>query len=233
MNIQANEAYGETGSGLSLTIGSSDRSQALRRARRHSWLVFVLRIFLPLCAAFVLALYFLPNRLEIEISGAKLDTGQLIYSSKELKMLNPRLEGANEKQGTYVITADSAVQNIANTNIVRLNKVKANVTHPANGLITLKADKGRFNTKNEQLRLDGNIIVTAANGMTARLSTALINMNKQSILSRQPIRLDMPQGRLTADTMKVTGANKSVLFEGRVRLRLNRRPTFKPSKDIE
>ena len=60
-----------------------------------------------------------------------------------LRMVNPKLEGANKEKGIYVVTAKYAEQAVANPDLIQLTQIKAEMIDAAKGWSRLSAPKGR------------------------------------------------------------------------------------------
>src|SRR5687768_7873982 len=82
-----------------------DRTRSFKAARRHSMMVRLMKLGLPLAALGVGALY-IPTKIvtpqgELAIEKFAIDKGGL-------KMINPRFKGVHEKHGVYDVRADTA-----------------------------------------------------------------------------------------------------------------------------
>ena len=70
-----------------------------------------------------------------------------------LRMTNPKLKGADKKNGPYVISADYADQDMKNPNMIELHAIKAEVTSRPEGWSKMDAVRGTFNSKAEHLSM--------------------------------------------------------------------------------
>src|SRR5688572_11069705 len=96
-----------------------DRTRAFRAARRHSVLVGLFKLLLPLSALGIAALYILPPQITIKPRGGGEVTIEQVKPtlSGGLRMVNPRYQGVHEKYGTYDIRADSSLQKVGQPEI--------------------------------------------------------------------------------------------------------------------
>jgi len=106
-----------------------ERARAFRSAKRHSWLVRILRKVLPVLAVLVLAAYFVSTRMNVQVGGIAASIDGMEIANGALRMLNPTLKGKDEENGDYVIKADYADQDVANPNLIDLNTIKADVNN--------------------------------------------------------------------------------------------------------
>src|SRR5665811_1661587 len=95
-----------------------EREASLKRARSHSKLVSWLRYGLPVAALATLGLYFYSPQIHISIGDLDASVAGVVIEKGNLKMVNPKLEGVNDKQGTYVVTAKYAEQKVSNPDLI-------------------------------------------------------------------------------------------------------------------
>ena len=208
-------------------LGAQDAgewSNSIARARAHSRLVARLRILLPVLAAGVMGLYFLSPKIHVTIGDMDASVAGVVIEKGRLRMLNPKLEGVNDKQGVYVVTAKYAEQVVANPDIIYLTEIKVEMHDSSKGWSRLSAPKGTFQTKTEKLELTGDIRTAKSTGMTARLSRASIDMKKQIIVSNEPVDVDFLNGTVRSDAMTIHNGEKRVIFRNTVRVHIRKRP---------
>jgi len=203
---------------------SQRRRAAFDRAQNHSRVVMVLRRLLPVLAVLCVGIYFIRSDFEIHHKDFKASVQDIQLTKNELKMINPRLEGHDEKSGSYLVIADTASQKSGSPHVVHLQKVDAKLDHPTNGQITLKADRGSFDSKSEILELFDNIHIVSANGMKAQLKTARIVFKGQIITSNQPVFIEMKGSTIHANTLRIDGVKKLITFTEQVKVKLIKSP---------
>lgn len=203
---------------------TDDRANAIARARRHTKVVRVLRVFLPVCALCIVALYFLSSKITISVGGMQASVQRIEVSKDRLRMVAPKMEGVTDKNGAYKVSADYAEQVPSDPSQVFLTAVRAEVTDASQGWSLMTAPKGKFDTKEEALTLSGDIKVTSSAGITAYLSKAGIDMRGQTVVSDQPVKVTFPEGTLDSRTMLIEMAKNSITFEHDVRVHGQARP---------
>ncbi len=196
----------------------AERSKALDRARTHSWLVSRLKFALPILAVAMVGLYFLSPSIEVSIGDINASVEGIVIEKGSLRMVNPKLEGANEKQGTYVVTAQYAEQAVADPDTIHLTELQAETDNAQKGWSRLTSPKGIFKTKTEQLELIGDIRVAQSNGMKARLTRADVDMKRQTVISKEPVKVDFPNGKLDSNAMRINMESKEAEFLGDVKV---------------
>lgn len=222
MATTTNFAPGETWTKANPFAGSTaaDRARNLARARRHTRFVKFLRISLPGAAAGVVGLYFL---LILDATGMvanlpRLEVPRII--PENLTMDNPSYEGYNKDGGRYTVHAKTAVQDLVNTDFVRLNGITGDLTDAKKSKTRLTAAEGEFDTKNNRLELSGGIDIVAESGLKAKLSRATILTNDNVIFSKEPVLVEMPTGTIRSNEMRILNKSREVAFIEDVRAHL-------------
>lgn len=203
---------------------SERRQRAFRRAQNHSRHVFWMRRVFPVLAVLSVGFYFIKGEFSVNYGDMKASVEKVELTRNELKMTNPRLEGHDQKAGSYLVTADTAVQKSATPHVVQLNKVNGKLEHPSNGTMTLTANDGVFDTKTEVMDLTGDIVINSTNGMKAQLDNANIVIKTQKISSDRPVFVEMNGSTVRAGRIRIDGLAKTVEFIDRVRVELIKSP---------
>ena len=112
MTSHADHPFAISGRDFLKSPSLKDRAHSLKVARSHSRLVSILRIALPILALCVLGLYFISPKLHISIGNMDASVASVVIDKGNLRMLNPRLEGANKAYHTAVLVT-SATQKLA------------------------------------------------------------------------------------------------------------------------
>ncbi len=200
------------------TMGRGDAERAFRTAVRHSMLVRVLRVAIPigvvlLFAAVILATWLNPLRM---ISKLPVNMSDLVVSGTRITMEQPRLSGYTRDSRAYELTARAAAQDIAKPDMVELKKIEAKVEMQNKGLMEMSADNGLYNAKQETLTLGDNIVLKSSTGYQGWLSEAVVDIRKGNIVSEHPVEVQMLNGTLNANRIEVIDAGDLVRFDGGV-----------------
>lgn len=196
----------------------TDNARAFRAARRHSRLVRVLRIGIPVSIVVLLLViglttYFNPLRL---IGKLPLDLGNLVVSGTKITMERPRISGFTPDNRAYDLSATAAAQDLTQPDLVELNQLQARIDMQDKSKVEVSANNGVYNSKQETLTLRQNILLTSSTGYAARLSEAVIDVRKGNVVSERPVSVDLLNGTLDANRLEVKDAGERVVFGGGV-----------------
>jgi lipopolysaccharide export system protein LptC len=204
------------------TMSRGDSERAFRAARRHSRMVRVLRIAIPIGVAvgfggISLITWFNPLRM---LAALPVNINDLVVSGTKITMEQPRLSGYTKDQRAYHFTAKAAAQDMTKPNIVELHDIHAKIEMQDKSTLSMTAKNGVYDTKSEMLKLDRDILLTSTNGNKGRLSEATVDVRKGNVVSDKPVELEMLQGVLNANRLEVIDSGDLVRFVNGVRMTL-------------
>lgn len=214
---------GETGSHHGFISAGRDSERAYRFAARHSRLVRLLRVLIPVGVVLgllgvMLASVLNPLRF---LSDFPIDIGRLVVSGTKITMEAPRLAGYTRDQRAYELSARAAAQDITKPDLVELRDIRAKLDMQDKSVMELTAATGVYDAKSEKLTLGQNILLSSSTGYEGRLSEAHIDIRKGDIVSEKPVEVKMLQGTLNANRLEVKDAGEVVRFEGGVVMIMN------------
>jgi lipopolysaccharide export system protein LptC len=197
--------------------------RTVRSARRHSRLVRLLRVVLPLGVVLGLGGYLLFSYLNPFAILDKLPavSGKLGVQGSKITMELPRIAGITRDKRAYELTAETAVQDIARPDVVELHNLRAKMELQDSDVVVVTAKGGTYNTKGDNVVLREHIVVTSANGYNAKLREAVIDMKKGNMSSGAPVEIKLPTGILTANTMEIFESGDLVRFGNGIVLNLD------------
>ncbi len=200
------------------TMSRGDSEHAFRAARRHSWVVRVMRVAIPLAVVLgitgiSLITYFNPLRM---LSKLPINPNDLVVSGTKITMEKPRMSGFTTDARAYEFTAESAAQDLTKPNLVELRNIHATLEMQDKSVMEMSAANGTYNTKLEILKLEHNIVLTSSNGNKGRLSEATIDVRKGHVVSDHPVELEFLQGVLNANRLEIVDSGNLVRFHGGV-----------------
>lgn len=200
------------------TMSRGDNERAFRVARRHSRLVRILRVAIPFAVVagltvITLVTYYNPLRM---LNKLPIDISNLVVSGSKVTMEQPRLSGFTKDARAYEFTADAAAQDLTKPDIVELRNIHAKVEMQDKTTMQLSAVTGIYDTKAETLRLERNILLSSSNGYKGRLSEAMVDIRKATVVSDQPVELELLQGTLNANRLEIVDSGDLVRFHGGV-----------------
>jgi lipopolysaccharide export system protein LptC len=219
MAIEANVVHGAQ---HFLVRTAEEKARAFASAERHSRLVAVLRKTLPAIAVLVLASYFVSSQLGTSVSigdlSARIDGIEV--ADGNLRMVNPKLEGTDKKNGKYVIGADYADQDIRDPKIIKLHAIRADLTAADGGWSRMNAVRGMFDSKTERLVMHERIRVVTSSGIIGELKNASLDAKTQTLRSHRPVWFNLPNGRVTASALTFNSRDSTLTFRGKVRVHI-------------
>lgn len=222
--------------GLKMTRSPEERLRQFSLASRHRYLVLLLRVLLPVLGLAIGSLYVLgpmfTSNIELDVGDIKAKIGSVEVSRNSLKMVNPSMQGFDQKQGAYLVEADQATQDITSPHVIHLETIRAKVDHPDRKVSNLTANKGVFDSRKETLTLNGDIKARMSGDLTMRMSTAFIDMKSKTIESDEPVTAEMINGTVTSDSMYADTNQRMLLFKGRVRVKIKSLRKRKPASEV-
>lgn len=203
---------------------AEERLRAFASAERHTKRVNFLRKALPVFALLVLATYFISTRLGVGISigDMKASVEGIEIVDGNLRMVNPKLEGADKKSGKYVIGADYADQDVKNPNLIKLHAIKADLAALDGGWSRMRATRGRFDNKTGRLVMQDKIDIATSSGITGALTHATLDTKNQIIRSHRPVSFVLPNGTVKANALTFYSAKHTLTFRGKVNVHIVR-----------
>jgi lipopolysaccharide export system protein LptC len=210
---------------------AEEHEQAFQRARQHSRIVAVLRKSLPVIAALVMATYFISTRLNISVGGVTASVSGVEVNDGNLRMVNPTLKGMDKKNGSYVVSADYADQDMKNPKMIKLHAIKAELITDQKGWSRMQAVRGLYNSDTGRLIMQDDIRVSTSSGVTGKLSQASLETKGQIIRSHQPVGFDLPNGTVRASALTMRSPEKMLLFRGKVHVHILKPKTEDASAD--
>jgi lipopolysaccharide export system protein LptC len=196
-------------------------------AARHSRMVRVLRIAVPVAvilslAAIILVSVFNPFRMLLP--KLPIEMGNLVVSGSKITMESPHLAGFSTDRRPYEVWAKTAIQDVTDPDHVELKTLRGKVLMEDRSTVTLEAVNGLMDTKQQLLDLHKNIYLQTTTGYEAWLSQALVEMGTGNVTSDEHVDVKWADGKISADKMKITGGGDVVKFDGNVVMNIDKLP---------
>ena len=201
-----------------LSVDLFDKTDAFRKARRHSSRVRWLRRLILLgalagCLALIAFVVFDPLR-AIVPANVTLDSAGLTGS--RVTMNKPKMSGFRKDGRPYDFTAETAVQDLKVPNVLELNRLDAHVTMSDKGVAHVTADVGIYDSSKETMELNGNIHIVSDSGYDVRMKKAHVEFKGGAVTSDAPVTVQMSTGTVAADAMHMADNGAEISFEGNV-----------------
>src|SRR5215470_3774512 len=141
-----------------------ERGRAFRLARRHSLLVKMLRLLLPIGAVSLSLFYALALSVSWQLGPGRLKVEKVQVNADDLTMKNPTYFGLTKDGGRYEVRAKKAILEFAKEAPIKLIDIDGNLL--TNDTTTnLKAKRGVLDNAKGELELYDGIEIDASNGM--------------------------------------------------------------------
>lgn len=193
---------------------------AFAMAGRHSRRVRILKIFIPFAAVLSAGLFSAATLfrggepVEVSTDGVSMSDGRIV-------MANPKLDGMTGDKRPYKMQAERAYQEVKKDGLVELEKITADLPFGLNTTARLKAGGGFFDNSKSLLDLAKGIEMTTSDGMHAVLKSARVDIGKNGLSTSEPVDITTNGSHITADSMQVSEGGKLLVFERRVRLKID------------
>ena len=198
---------------------AGERARAFAEARRHSRVVRRLRIALPATGALLILGLAAATSVGLP-DGVDLTLARLSVTKNSIIMESPRLTGFDADGRQYSLSADRAIQALANPDAVRLEDISAHVTVPGQGTATITADAGDYDNSQSTLQVEGSIAIDSSQGYALRMQDADIDFGAGTMTSQSPVSVQYENSRTTGQSIAVTQGGDRILVEGGVRTTL-------------
>src|SRR5215204_270466 len=192
-------------------------------AARHSRMVRVLRIAVP--AAVVLAMAAVVavsvfNPFRMLLPKLPVDIGNLVVSGTKITMESPHMAGFSTDRRPYELWAKSATQDLTKPDYLELSVIRAKILMEDRTTVTMDARTGYYDSKQQLLDLRKDIFLQSSTGYEAKLSQALLDINKGVVTSEERVDVKLLNGTLVADKLRILNSGEIVRFEGNVVMNL-------------
>ena len=141
-------------------------------------------------------------------------------TADDLTMKDPAYFGVDKDGGRYAVQAKRAVVGFNQNAPIKLIDINGELMQSGNAVTKLKAKHGLFDNPKGELELFDGIEIDGSNGLTARLSRAMIYSKESRIVSKHPVVASMPTGSVQASAMTMNTKTKAVAFRGAVSVRM-------------
>jgi len=150
------------------------------------------------------------------IGGFRLpgELGKLVIHGTKITMQQPRLAGYTIDSRAYEFSADAAGQDITKPNLVELHRLHAKMEMQDKSMVEMSAVSGVYDAKTEMLTLNDNIELVSSTGYEGRLSEAVIDVRKGSVVSEKPVWVKMLDGVLNAKRLDIVDKGSVIRFSG-------------------
>lgn len=185
----------------------------------HDRLVGLLGKVLPAGIGLVAAVMILvPLSPRGEISFL-LDRNKVAITNDRLRADDAAYRGKDNKSRDFVVNAQTAVQQSAETPIVQMLGIKGHL-NLNDGPANIVAPRGAYNYDTEQIAVDGPVNFDAPDGYKMTTRNVAIDVKTHVAVGSGGVDGTVPTGVFRADSMQADLENRTVTLEGNARLRM-------------
>ena len=194
------------------------RPAAFVDAGRHTQRVqFLRRAIIAVCVGAVGLIGFIvvfdPLR-RLQIGGFSVASVGL--EGTRIRMDKPRLSGYRADGQPYEVKANTVVQDTRRPKVFDLDSVDAKLGVKDGSTTAIQAAKGLYDAESDKLELSGAVRVKSEGQYDMKLRQASVDMRASSIVSREPVTVDLPNGRIEAAGATYEDATRKLEFIGPV-----------------
>ncbi|MCZ4291182.1 LPS export ABC transporter periplasmic protein LptC [Hoeflea alexandrii] len=191
-----------------------------QRAQAHSRLVRVLKILLPLAAAFTVVAFVIVSWLDNLVpEGVGIES--VVIKDGKLVMQSPVMSGQGPGARPYTMRAARAVQDLTSPEIIVLEDIFADLPVSDGDQAVLNAANGTYNRTAQTLVFDKPFSVTSQSGMSANLQSASIDLANGALTSDAPVSISSGEASVVAQSMQMTDKGRVIIFQDQVRMTIN------------
>jgi lipopolysaccharide export system protein LptC len=191
-----------------------DNRRAFRAAMRHSRLVRITRVGLPVvivaCAA-VFGTYRWLDPMRV-LARLPISSEGMVVSGTKIVMRQPRLTGYTKDERPYTVTARTAAKDLANPDRLEMEDILTTIVMQDGSKVEMTATEGFYESKAETVRLQKGVVVSSTQ-YEILLRDALVNVKAGSVVTEQPVEVKMLQGTINANRLEVVESGAIIRFD--------------------
>lgn len=185
----------------------------MRSERRHTKLVKLAKVLLPLAALVLLSTIFLisdrvdPTRVPLY---SDVDVDQLV---REQRVGAPRYSGVTEDGDTLSVQASAAYPDLNGTTGTRAKDLVAHLVSPAGETADMRSDSGQITPDKTQITLTGNVAMKTSTGYTLNTDTATMATDRSLITLPEAVSGTAPYGTLTSGAARMSRSSPDAPYD--------------------
>jgi lipopolysaccharide export system protein LptC len=185
----------------------------------HDRLIGVLQVGLPMGIGVLTAfLVMAPLFMGGDVSFV-LDKNKVEVARERMKIEAAQYRGQDTNGRAFTLDAASAIQRSSAEPVVQLGTLLGSI-ELKDGPAELKADTGRYDMRADQVKVDGPINFTAADGYKLDTRDATVDLKSRKLNSTGAVTGRTPMGNFSANHMSADLEGRTVRLEGNARLRI-------------
>ncbi len=136
---------------------------------------------------------------------------------KIITATSSKFTGMDNTQKPFEVNATNALQDEANADLVHLDGVQGKFFRVEGKETSVASNKANYNVKTKALDLSGQVVLEEPGRFTAKLESATVDLDGKAMESKGPVTVDIPGGKVEANSMVVDRGGVHIVFSGNVR----------------
>jgi lipopolysaccharide export system protein LptC len=196
-----------------------------RAPRRHSLLrshvVRLLKVVMPASAAALVLLVALWQQLGSDIGARGIPRVHVKPEDLEnLRMVQPRYVGVDDKGQPYTVIAEEATQQSASSSIIDMRSPKGDIQTNDGAWIAVEGNTGVYDKQSEILDLAGNVVLFHDRGYELRSDSARVYLAQGLAEGHQSVQGQGPDIELTGEAFRLEEKGQRIFLVGESRVML-------------
>ena len=125
--------------------------------------------------------------------------------------------GIDQNAQPFSVKAMQGVQDPVNDTLMHLTTVIGAFVRREGGDVQVTADHAEYEIKNKDLKVSGNVRFEEPGRYVAHLKSAEVNLDKQVIVTKEPVQVETAGASVSADSMETSDDGKVVTLRGNVK----------------
>ncbi|HPD82554.1 MAG: LPS export ABC transporter periplasmic protein LptC [Alphaproteobacteria bacterium] len=188
----------------------------------HGYTRFVkyMRYILPLVA--IILMVIIVTWPEMEDKVVVINKDEIIPQSEneigENELLNPKFETTDAQNQPVSVTADRALQNQNNPNLVKLDKPNADLKMKNGSAVQIEALSGTYEQDTEKLFLQNDVKIRHETGYELTAEELRVDMKTREAFSDKNVAVTGPDAHIEATGLEGNVENGILIFKGPAKL---------------
>lgn len=196
------------------------RRQAASWAIYDAFVVWMRRLLPAIAVLLALLVILFPGLRDREVSFT-LSQEDIVVGQDQVRMVNPSYRGTDSLGRFFRIAAQSGLQASPDDPQITLTGITGEMELDAETKALLFSDSGLFLPDDQELRLDGDVLIETTDGNRFTARAAVMNLDNKIARSDAAVAGSGPLGSFVAQSFEIHVDEAVAIFEGGVRMRVD------------
>ncbi len=125
--------------------------------------------------------------------------------------------GIDINKKPFSVKAENGVQDANSETLMHLKNVNGTFIRREGGEVQVVADVAEYELKTKDLKVSGHVRFEEPGRYVALLSSAEVNLERQRIVTKEPVQVETSGATVSADSMETSEDGKLVILRGHVK----------------